>query len=63
MGQHLHPPRPRRRALAGLNKGSVDLPIELTPGNTYGLFVEITDGNAQGEANICVFQPHRFLTA
>ncbi|MEU8001864.1 hypothetical protein AB0B66_11940 [Catellatospora sp. NPDC049111] len=49
--------------LAGLNKGSVDLPIELTPGETYGLFVEITDGNAQGEANICVFQPHRFLVA
>lgn len=48
---------------AGLNKGAVDLPIELTPGESYGLFVEITDGNVQSDANICIFQPHRFLVA
>jgi hypothetical protein len=48
---------------AGRNKGAVTLPFELEPGTSYGHFVEITDGNVQSDANICVFQPHYFFTA
>lgn len=46
----------------GLNRGGVALPVPLDPGRSYGYFVEITDGNVQSDANICVFQPHQFFT-
>jgi hypothetical protein len=48
---------------AGLNRSAVTLPFELESGRSYGHFVEITDGNVQSEANICVFQPHHFFQA
>ncbi len=48
---------------AGLNKTSVEPPVAFSPGHSYGYFVEITDGNVQNDANICIFQPHRFFTA
>lgn len=47
---------------AGRNQGQVIIGAELEPGRDYGYFVEITDANAQGETNICVFQPHQFFT-
>ncbi|MFD0203431.1 MULTISPECIES: hypothetical protein [Saccharothrix] len=50
-------------ATTGLDRGSVTLPVALEPGRSYGYFVEITDGNVQRDANICVFQPHQFFTA
>lgn len=46
----------------GLNRGEVTPPVSLEPGKSYGYFVEITDGNVQGDATICVFQPHQFFT-
>jgi hypothetical protein len=47
---------------AGRNRGEVAIGTELRPGTSYGYFVEITDGNVQGETNVCVFQPHQFFT-
>lgn len=47
---------------AGLNRGAVTVDAELEPDTTYSYFVEITDANAQGETNICVFQPHQAFT-
>ncbi|SFC45417.1 hypothetical protein [Streptomyces aidingensis] len=46
---------------AGLNRGGVTVGTGLKPATDYGWFVELTDANAQGETNICVFQPHRFF--
>lgn len=46
---------------AGLNRGEVIVKKELKPKTHYGYFVEITDGNVSGEANICIFQPHQFF--
>jgi hypothetical protein len=34
---------------------------ELKPQTDYGYFVEITDANVGGEANICIFQAHQFF--
>jgi chitodextrinase len=46
---------------AGLNRNTVVVPTELKPKTTYGYFVEITDANVGGQANICIFQPHQFF--
>jgi hypothetical protein len=48
-------------AKAGLNRGEVIIGDELKPNTSYGYFVEITDGNIAGNANICIFQPHQFF--
>lgn len=48
-------------ATAGLNRSEVTVPLELKPQTDYGYFVEITDANVGGEANICIFQPHQFF--
>lgn len=46
---------------AGLNRGKIVIINELKPATSYGYFVEITDGNVQDDANICIFQPHQFF--
>ncbi|HPD56854.1 MAG TPA: hypothetical protein P5294_07450 [Smithellaceae bacterium] len=46
---------------AGLNRGEVVIETDLKPNTSYGYFVEITDGNIAGDANICIFQPHQFF--
>lgn len=48
-------------ALAGQNRNAVVVGKELKPGTDYGYFVEITDANVGGEANICIFQQHQFF--
>ncbi len=53
--------RMRGDAKAGINRGEVVITSELKPKTSYGYFVEITDGNVQEEANICIFQPHQFF--
>lgn len=45
----------------GRNRGKVTVEEELKPNTNYGYFVEITDANVGGEANICIFQPHQFF--
>lgn len=50
-----------KNTLAGQNKGEVVVGRELKPKTSYGYFVEITDSNIAGEANICIFQPHQFF--
>lgn len=45
----------------GKNRNEVVVKKELQPKKTYGYFVEITDANVGGEANICVFQRHAFF--
>lgn len=47
--------------LAGQNRNEVVVPRELKPDTSYGYFVEITDANVGGEANICIFQQHQFF--
>lgn len=47
---------------AGRNRNRVVVDKELKPQTNYGYFVEITDANIGGEANICIFQPHQFFT-
>ncbi|MFV2196687.1 hypothetical protein [Nocardiopsis sp. LOL_012] len=54
--------RMRGEAQAGLNRGSVTAAAALKPGTDYGYFVEVTDANAQGETNICIFQPHQYFS-
>jgi hypothetical protein len=51
----------QRRSLpdAGRNRNAVTITTELTPGTPYVYFTEITDSNAMGETNICIFQPHQ----
>jgi len=44
---------------AGLNRNRVVIGNELSAGTPYVYFTEITDSNAMGETNICVFQPHQ----
>ncbi|MFW6080344.1 MAG: hypothetical protein ACOC7W_00410 [Desulfosalsimonas sp.] len=46
---------------AGKNRNHVVVDSELEPATNYGYFVEITDANVGGEANICIFQPHQFF--
>jgi hypothetical protein len=46
---------------AGLNRSEVVVQKEITPKTPYGYFVEITDANVAGDANICIFQPHQFF--
>jgi hypothetical protein len=46
---------------AGQNRNEVVVEKELKHNTSYGYFVEITDGNVAGEANICIFQPHQFF--
>ena len=46
---------------AGRNRNEVVIGKELKPQTNYGYFVEITDANVGGEANICIFQPHQFF--
>lgn len=51
-------------ANAGLNRSGVVIANELKPNTSYVHFTEITDSNAMGETNICIFQPHQyFVTA
>ncbi len=45
----------------GRNRNQVMIDKELKPLTDYGYFVEITDANIGGEANICIFQPHQFF--
>jgi len=52
----------QNRPEAGLNLNEVVIGTELKPNTSYGYFVEITDSNIAGEANICIFQPHQFFT-
>lgn len=47
--------------VAGRNRDSVVVDKTLEPRTDYGYFVEITDANIGGEANICIFQPHQFF--
>lgn len=46
---------------AGQNRNEVVVARELEPNTDYGYFVEITDANVGGEANICIFQQHQFF--
>lgn len=49
---------------AGLNRSGVTISSELKPDTAYCHFTEITDSNAMGETNMCIFQPHQtFRTA
>ena len=48
---------------AGRTRNAVLVETELKPATSYAYFVEITDANVGGEANICIFQPHQvFVT-
>ncbi|WP_017570360.1 hypothetical protein [Nocardiopsis halotolerans] len=51
--------RMRGLADAGLNRSEVQVGAGLEADTAYAYFVEITDANAQGETNVCVFQPHQ----
>jgi len=46
---------------SGRNRREVTVGRELKPQTRYGYFVEITDANISGQANICIFQPHQFF--
>lgn len=46
---------------AGQNRNAVIVNKELKPETDYGYFVEITDANIGGNANICIFQQHQFF--
>lgn len=46
---------------AGLNRGEVIIGDQLKSKTNYAYFVEITDGNIAGDANICIFQPHQIF--
>lgn len=49
---------------AGLNRRGVSIGNELKPDTSYCHFTEITDSNAMGDTNMCIFQPHQtFRTA
>ena len=48
---------------AGLNRDQVLITSELEAGKPYVYFTEITDSNAMGETNICIFQPHQSFRA
>jgi hypothetical protein len=48
---------------AGLNRDRVLVTNALKPSTPYVFFTEITDSNAMGETNICVFQPHQSFRA
>jgi hypothetical protein len=41
----------------------VTISAELAPGKPYVYFTEITDSNAMGETNMCIFQPHQSFSA
>jgi len=47
---------------AGKNRSEVIVRTELQPNTPYVYFVEITDSNAMGQTNLCVFQPHQVFT-
>jgi hypothetical protein len=47
---------------AGLNRAEVIVNTTLKPKTPYLYFVEITDSNAMGQTNICIFQPFRQFT-
>lgn len=44
---------------AGKNRNQVVMDTELKAGTNYVYFVEVTDSNAMGQTNICIFQPHQ----
>lgn len=46
---------------AGQNRNEVVVSKQLKPNTNYGYFVEITDANIAGDANICIFQQHQFF--
>lgn len=48
---------------AGLNRDGVVVTNALQEGKPYVYFTEITDSNAMGDTNICVFQPHQSFKA
>lgn len=48
---------------AGLNRGQVTIGNALKPESSYVYFTEITDSNAMGQTNICIFQPHQSFRA
>src|SRR5688572_6977942 len=50
-------------ATAGLNRDRVVIGAELAAGKPYVYFTEITDSNAMGDTNICIFQPHQSFRA
>lgn len=51
----------KNEPLAGQNRNGVVIDKALKPSTDYGYFVEITDANVGGDANICIFQPHQFF--
>lgn len=48
---------------AGKNRDKVLVTNPLKPNTPYVYFTEITDSNAMGETNICIFQPHQSFVA
>ncbi len=46
---------------AGRNRNGVTVTAELKLAASYVYFTEITDSNAMGETNICIFQPHQMF--
>jgi len=48
---------------AGLNRSEVRVGNPLEAGKSYVYFTEITDSNAMGETNICIFQPYQSFRA
>ena len=44
---------------AGKNRSSLNIGRELKPNSAFTYFTELTDSNAMGETNICIFQPHQ----
>jgi hypothetical protein len=51
------------QADAGRNRNEVTITTQLKSGATYVYFTEITDSNAMGDTNICIFQPHQIFRA
>ncbi|KHL12135.1 hypothetical protein CLV56_3482 [Mumia flava] len=48
---------------AGLNRDRVTVTSPFARDTPYVYFTELTDGNAMGQTNICVFQPHQSFRA
>ncbi|WP_370619431.1 hypothetical protein [Mumia sp. Pv 4-285] len=48
---------------AGRNRDHVTVTNPLTRDTPYVYFTEITDSNAMGDTNICIFQPHQSFRA
>ena len=48
---------------AGLNRDQVVIGAELASNRPYVYFTEITESNAMGDTNMCIFQPHQSFRA